>query len=140
MGWCKLVKEFHIFLPDSTFTLQTEIVTRSGKTSAWEEDIIISTPKYAQTKKHLLIAFFSLSFLVILGFLILVKIHLTKHCQKRIILSVWIKTKHLLFKNYFWLIIFIFSPHLVLQNTLNISLCYAMTLFGLQRNGVCVAQ
>ena len=50
------------------------------------------------------------------------------------------KTKHLLFKNYFWLIIFIFSPHLVLQNTLNISLSYAMALFGLQRNELCVAQ
>nr|XP_022292887.1 uncharacterized protein LOC111103737 [Crassostrea virginica] len=72
---------------NSSFTLETESVSSPGTTFASGESAL-STPKFPKKKKHLLIAFFSLSCLVILGFLILLKIHLTKHCQKRIILSV----------------------------------------------------
>ena len=99
---------FYIFYSYSSFTLQTESVSSAGTTFASEESAI-STPKYPQKKKHLLIAFFSLSCLVIFGFLVLLKINLTKHCQKLTILNVWMKN---LFINYFWLIIFVYLTSL----------------------------
>ncbi|XP_078314880.1 uncharacterized protein LOC111103737 [Crassostrea virginica] len=68
--------------PNSSFTLvvQPENVTSPVTTFATEEDAL-STPKYPQMKKHLSSDFFSLCCLVILGFFVLLKIYLTKHCQ-----------------------------------------------------------